>query len=405
MMSPQTSPNLLAKPRIQVRRVSKKAAAVAISILAFAVLLLMYAAMSRGAGSQDPRKVEAPQFRQLQAKPDTKLADAKPVQGNTGTAQVRGESPSAEKTAQKEELEFLQDIKKDRRRAYMSRLSAFDSALTAPSSIELTTATAAEEPRNRRDGASASGGNAQSESLFPQFAADGSVAAAAGRENADPNMQGRKDFFSERQKLNGYLPGGKRALLSPYEVKTGTVIPGVMISGISSDLPGQIIAQVSQNVFDTATGEYLLIPQGSRLVGSYDNFVALGQERALIAWNRIIFPDGATLELLNMPGNDTAGYAGFHDQVNNHYMRIFGNAMLLSLVGAGYQISQPQLQGQTLTNQDIIASQVGQNLNQVSGEMIRRNMQIQPTLEIRPGYKFVIMVNKDMILEPFQEAP
>jgi type IV secretion system protein VirB10 len=217
-------------------------------------------------------------------------------------------------------------------------------------------------------------------------------------------MQGRKEAFAEKEIASGYLPTRKEALLSPYEVKQGTVIPGIMISGINSDLPGQIIAQVSQNVYDTATGSYLLIPQGTRLVGSYDSFVAIGQERAMVAWRRLQFPDGASLDILNMPGTDDAGYAGFNDQVNEHYMKIFGSAILLSLVGSGYQLSQPpQRAGDPITPRDVVAAQIGQQLAQVSGEVIRRNMQIQPTIEIRPGYRFNIMVNKDMILEPYRE--
>ena len=193
--------------------------------------------------------------------------------------------------------------------------------------------------------------------------------------------------------------------LSPNEIKQGTVIPGVMISGINSDLPGQIIGQVSQTVYDTATGNIPLIPQGARLVGSYDSFVAVGQEAAMIAWRRIIFPDGTSIDLLNMPGTDEGGYAGFRDQVNNHYFKIFGSALMLSLVGAGYQISQPQNEGRTFpSNQEILASEVGRQFAQVSNEMIRRNMQIQPTIEIRPGYRFNIMVNKDMILDPYIES-
>jgi type IV secretion system protein VirB10 len=220
----------------------------------------------------------------------------------------------------------------------------------------------------------------------------------------DPNLQGRKEAFSEKERASGYLPTRKQAQLSPYEVKQGTVIPGIMISGINSDLPGQIIAQVSQNVYDTATGKHLMIPQGTRLVGGYDSYVAVGQERAMVAWRRLQFPDGAVLDILNMPGADEGGYAGFNDQVNNHYVKIFGSAIMLSLVGAGYQLSQPtEHVGDPVTAQNILAAQIGQQLSQVSGEMIRRNMQIQPTIEIRPGYRFNVMVNKDMILEPYVE--
>jgi type IV secretion system protein VirB10 len=186
---------------------------------------------------------------------------------------------------------------------------------------------------------------------------------------------------------------------SPYELRAGFVIPATLISGINSDLPGQIVAQVSQDVSDTATGSHLLIPQGSRLVGSYSNDVAYGQERVLIAWQRIIFPDGKALDIGSMPGADAAGYSGFHDQVNNHYLRIFGSAFLMSGVTAGVTLSQDNDNNDDSNNQrasDALSEALGQQLGQVMVEMIRKNMNIAPTLEIRPGYRFNVIVTKDM---------
>jgi type IV secretory pathway VirB10-like protein len=122
---------------------------------------------------------------------------------------------------------------------------------------------------------------------------------------------------------------------STYELRAGFVIPGTLISGINSELPGQIVAQVSQNVYDTATGKYLLVPQGSRLVGAYSSNVAYGQSRVLVAWQRIVFPDGKAMDIGSMPGSSGAGYSGLHDQVDNHYFRIFGSALLMSLVSEG----------------------------------------------------------------------
>ncbi|WP_438599965.1 TrbI/VirB10 family protein [Escherichia coli] len=186
---------------------------------------------------------------------------------------------------------------------------------------------------------------------------------------------------------------------SPYELRAGFVIPATLISGINSDLPGQIVAQVSQDVSDTATGSHLLIPQGSRLVGSYSNDVAYGQERVLIAWQRIIFPDGKALDIGSMPGADAAGYSGFHDQVNNHYLRIFGSAFLMSGVTAGVTLSQDNGNNSDSNNQrasDALSEALGQQLGQVMVEMIRKNMNIAPTLKIRPGYRFNVIVTKDM---------
>ncbi|MGH7364724.1 MAG: TrbI/VirB10 family protein, partial [Candidatus Methylomirabilales bacterium] len=197
------------------------------------------------------------------------------------------------------------------------------------------------------------------------------------------------------------LQAAVRGSVSPYEVKAGTIIPGVMLTGINSDLPGQITAQVREQVFDTVTGQYLLIPQGTRLVGLYDHQVVYAQQRVLISWKRLIFPNGASLSLREgMPGTDALGAAGFADQVNNHYLRIFGNALLLSVITAGVQLSQiPQFgrdfEGPTAGN--VLGAAVGQQLGSTAAELIRRGINIAPTLEIRPGYPFNIMVTQDMV--------
>ncbi|HHE3601807.1 TPA: TrbI/VirB10 family protein [Pasteurella multocida] len=184
---------------------------------------------------------------------------------------------------------------------------------------------------------------------------------------------------------------------SPFEVRAGSVIPAVMISGINSDLPGQILAQVSQNVFDTASGKNLLIPQGARLVGSYTSDVAYGQERVLVAWQRIIYPDGRAQDIGSMPGSDSSGYAGFNDKVNNHYFRIFSSAILMSGITAGVSISQKSANSsQTESTKDILSQSLGQNMGQVIVQMLQKNINISPTLEIRPGYTFNVVVVKDL---------
>jgi type IV secretory pathway VirB10-like protein len=160
--------------------------------------------------------------------------------------------------------------------------------------------------------------------------------------DADPNRQAAKAAWISNPTTNpsNVLVHRREATLSPYEVKAGTIIPGVMISGINSDLPGMIIAQVRENVYDSATGRHLLIPQAARLIGTYDNGVSMGQSRVLVGWNRIIYPDGSSLDLGKMPGADAGGQAGFEDRVNNHYWKVFGNALLLSIFSAGIQLSK-----------------------------------------------------------------
>jgi type IV secretion system protein VirB10 len=225
---------------------------------------------------------------------------------------------------------------------------------------------------------------------------------------ANPNANdqtGKNAFLAEPGATsNGdYLNSTLQHPKSPYEVMAGTVIPATMIGGINSDLPGEIIGQVRQNVYDTATGQYLLIPQGSRLVGVYSSAVTYGQTRVLVAWNRIIYPNGDSIDIGQMPGADEGGYAGFNDVVDNHYLRIFGSAILASLFSAGAQLSQPQNSNGTINSTQILAASLGQQANTVGTMLISRWLDIQPTLKIRNGYLFNIMVTKDMVLpQPWQ---
>lgn len=202
----------------------------------------------------------------------------------------------------------------------------------------------------------------------------------------------RSNRWSLNTKPESPLPGMLRA---------GSVIPAIMISGINSDLPGQVIAQVSQNVYDTATGTRLLIPQGTKIVGTYSSNVAYGQSRILMAWQRLTFPDGKTMDIGAMPGADQAGYAGFNDKTNNHYLRIFGSAILLSGVVAAVDLSQNTSSSDSSDRtraSDSLSEALGQSLGQVMTQMLQKNMNISPTLEIRPGYRFNIMVTKDIRL-------
>ena len=201
-----------------------------------------------------------------------------------------------------------------------------------------------------------------------------------------------------------------------FMLRTGSVIPGVLISGVNSELPGTIIAQVSQDVYDTPTGQYLLVPQGSRLIGAYSSNVGYGQDRVFIAWQRIVFPDGRALDVGSQPGTDGGGYAGFSDQVDNHYLRTFGSAILLSAVVGGVSYSQQLAQSVPAANANLSASAYSnnglqQNLSQSLGnvfgnviaQMIQKNLNVAPTIKIRPGYRFNILVVKDFEMTPYQD--
>jgi type IV secretory pathway VirB10-like protein len=188
---------------------------------------------------------------------------------------------------------------------------------------------------------------------------------------------------------------------SPYELHAGSVIPAALVTGINADLPGTIVGQVRNDVFDSVTGRYLLIPSGTRLVGTYDNRIVQGQRRVLVAWTRLLFPDGSSLDLLGMPGTDEAGYAGFGANVDEHLNKVFTSALLLSIIGAGAQLSQPQQSSSLYAAPSVgqtIAGAVGQQIGNTSIQLTQRQLEIPPTLQVPPGYLFNVLVNRDIVL-------
>jgi type IV secretory pathway VirB10-like protein len=187
--------------------------------------------------------------------------------------------------------------------------------------------------------------------------------------------------------------------ISPYVVQAGAVIPAALITGIQSDLPGQIVGQVTQNVFDTPTGRHLLIPQGARLVGVYESRIAFGQRRVLLAWTRLILPDGKSLVIEKLPAGDLAGYAGLQDRVDRRWSGLFGMAALSTLLGVGAEL------GSSDDENDIVAalrSGGAQTFNQVGQQAVGQGINVAPTLTIRPGAPLRVMVTRDLVLEPYR---
>ncbi|MGY4572072.1 TrbI/VirB10 family protein [Bradyrhizobium sp. USDA 3256] len=191
---------------------------------------------------------------------------------------------------------------------------------------------------------------------------------------------------------------------SPYVVQAGTVIPGALITGIRSDLPGQITAQVTENIFDTPTGRFLLVPQGARLIGIYDSQVTFGQSRVLLVWTRLIMPNGRSIVLERQPGADTAGYAGLEDQVDNHWGELFKAAALSTFLAVGTELGEGS---DTNSNDSAIIQALrhgaSDSLNQTGQQVVRRSLNIQPTLTVRPGFPVRVLVNRDLILVPYGE--
>ena len=215
--------------------------------------------------------------------------------------------------------------------------------------------------------------------------------------SSDQNMQDQKLAF-----LNG--PSDAPTVssdrltpaASPYIIQAGTVI--ALITGIESDLPGQITAQVTENVYDSPTGQYLLIPQGARLIGEYNSEVAYAQTRVQLIWTRLIMPDGQSIVLDNQPGADTQGYSGLQDGVNNHWGALFEAALLSTFLSVGAEAGTSNQENNLI---QAIRSGASDSINQTGQQVVERELNIQPTLTIRPGFPVRVIVNRDLVLAPY----
>lgn len=215
----------------------------------------------------------------------------------------------------------------------------------------------------------------------------------------DPNAQGRKAQFVAALDKSGHVnPHTLTAVPSPYLLSAGSVISASLITGLRSDLPGLVTAQVTSQVFDSPTGRILLIPQGSRLIGSYDSVVAFGQKRALIVWQRIILPDGSSLRIDNVPATDASGYAGLQDKVDFHTWALLKGVALATLLGVGSELTVSG--GSDLVQ--AIRESTQQNVSRAGDQLTSRNLNIQPTISIRPGAMVRLVVHKDLILAPWR---
>jgi len=213
---------------------------------------------------------------------------------------------------------------------------------------------------------------------------------------ADSNLQGRKlAFASEAADSDIYNPHRVEDPASPYQVMAGTLIPASLVTGINSDLPGTIVAQVTQPVYDTVSGQYVLIPQGSRLIGRYQSEVSFGQDRALVTWNRIIFPDGASI-VISAPGADAQGFAGLSDRTDHHWDRVFVAAGLATILGIGSELGSDG-DGDL---ERAIRRGTTDTVNQAGQRAVERNLGIQPTIRVRPGWPVRVVVTRDLILRP-----
>ncbi len=435
LMSPDASPNQLKKSG--VRRVNNRPLLIVLSLFILFVLIIAFAAMKRASVVKKSRE-HAPTIQHT----DSALMAAEVVAGHLSDKNrpqqpivtipqlvlpvalvenannppvIRNKPPILRpKNSQHEGLSTV-----DLDRIRMTKIQQFEDAVKAKIGVSLPSQLSA----THKEWALSRGTNdieARQATLKRQIKrsnsgdATGSFqakllriqSAMAGQSTGEITLIQPSDSFQKgnRWALNSAVEAPK----TPYVLRAGAVIPGTLITGIKSELPGQISGQVAQDVYDTATGKHLLIPQGTRLLGVYSNQVVYGQDALLIAWQRLTFPDAKALDIGSMPGTDSAGYSGFHDQVNNHYVRLFGSALLMSGVVAGITYSQNPAGGSVAqfgppTAGSVLSAALGQELGQVTTQMFAKNLNIAPSLKIRPGYEFNIMVVKDMTFnKPYQ---
>lgn len=299
--------------------------------------------------------------------------------------------------------EHEEALMRERNRQQLAAIQAQSNARNSPMAVDIT-----KLEESQRTGQQQAQGQGQGNPYGSGGMADLYAAAMRAGIGGQPgmgdqnNQAGKQAFFNQDVADLGYLPNQVVPQLSPYELKRGSVIPATLITGINSDLPGRITAQVRQNVYDSATGHRLLIPQGTKLFGRYDSEVSFGQKRVLVIWTDIIFPNGSTLQIGGMAGVDTQGYGGFHDKVNNHFWRTFGSAILVAAIGTGIDMALPE----SSTNafgvsqdrpEDAARRNFAETFGRVAEKTIDRNLNVQPTLEIRPGYNFNILVDQDIV--------
>jgi type IV secretion system protein VirB10 len=215
---------------------------------------------------------------------------------------------------------------------------------------------------------------------------------------ATPTAQDRQlAFINQAADRRTVAPDRVAAPASPNVLQAGAVIPAALITGIRSDLPGQITAQVTENVYDSPTGRILLVPQGTRLIGQYDNGVGFGQRRVLLVWNRLILPNGRSIVLERQPGADAEGFAGLEDDVDYHWWDLVKAAALSTLLGVGAELATDQ-------NDRLIGAirdGAQDTINDAGQQIVRRQLNVQPTLTIRPGFPVRVIVTRDLVLEPY----
>lgn len=422
------------KPDAGIRRINRLPIVIVI-VLVFALLgVIFYGLASRGfltrqnAGLGDGSGIPASTFADQLKRGVSNAIIGDPQQSSVlqptptvTTEEKRGVNPFKPQPSSKEEALLSSELEseqvwrarlqreqeeqylRERQRQRMARLQANGAAFDAPIAID-------SDKFDEQGGeasivaATATNGTKSATTWGSSDLYAAALRAGLGGQNIDPNGQGAKeDFFNADLKELGYMPNKVVPQQSLNELKRGSVIPATLITGINSDLPGRITAQVSQNVYDSATGHRLLVPQGTKLFGRYDSKVSFGQSRVLVVWTDLIFPNGSTLQIDGMAGTDAQGYSGFRDRADRKWLQTFGSAILVAVIGTGIDMAIPE--SSTLETQDTASDAARRNFAETFGRVadrtIQKNMDVQPTLEIRPGYKFNVLVDQDIIFPAY----
>lgn len=317
------------------------------------------------------------------------VVERRPTERQERRTRLESEEEWKARLKREQDEQYIREAQRQR----MARLQARATALDSPLKVDVSDFEKAADTNTGRQTTNAPTNNASD--LYAAAMKSGLMG-----QNVDQNGQTTKeDFFNQDIRDLGYLPNQVVPQMSPFELKRGSVIPATLITGLNSDLPGRITAQVSQNVYDSATGYRLLIPQGAKLFGRYDSRVSFAQERVLVVWTDLIFPNGSTLQIGGMAGTDAEGYGGFRDKVDRHLWRTFGSAALVAIIGTGIDMSLPE--SSTLATQDTASDAARRNFadsfGRVAERTISKNLNVQPTIRIRPGYKFNVLVDQDII--------
>ena len=281
---------------------------------------------------------------------------------------------------------------------------------------------AAQEAETERQRLAAEQRSARESGVMMQLASGGQAGAAApvvaspnapavapegatqpGRLALDPdrdpnNQQRRLDFVATPDSVGDINPHALTPAASPYTLHAGSIIAASLITGLNSDLPGLVTAQVTENAYDSVTGRTLLIPQGSRLIGSYDSVVAFGQSRALVVWQRIILPDGSSIRIDNVPATDMAGYAGLSDRIDRHTWQLLKGVALSTVLGLGTELSFGSTESDLVR---AIRESAQQSGARAGDQLVTRNLNLQPTLRVRPGWPLRVVVHRDIVLRPW----